>query len=434
MEELQKNENRLFWGNLCYFIILTLFVILRIFSTLGWLNFAGDYTDALFTFFTQILILFAVPLFFYTVIYKQKPKQIFKAFGYKKISPKIALCSVGMGFVAFFIIIFVSTFFSIFIQMLGYEPYVVYGENTKTSFWTFLLSMLTVAVMPAMFEEFSHRGMLLFGFSKISSMKAVVLSGLLFGLMHLNINQFFYAFVVGMLLATVALIARSIWPSVIIHFINNGLNTYIDYASTNGLFGGNFSEIISLSNVNILLRFFIYIFIVCLVVYACIWLLIKMFTITKKEQFYKFTKEFAGIKDPNQMMDIDNVKELLTIYLSEGKSIDYDLKQLNDKKLIENTEKINESGVQTVDKQEQLVASQVPQVVMRKSVDDSNTLQEPKIDAKARKLTLTQLMETILPKSEYDKYKPTFKENFFLYCSIFLGSVITIMTFIWGLF
>ena len=49
MEELQKNENRLFWGNLCYFIILTLFVILRIFSTLGWLNFAGDYTDALFT-------------------------------------------------------------------------------------------------------------------------------------------------------------------------------------------------------------------------------------------------------------------------------------------------------------------------------------------------------------------------------------------------
>ena len=159
-----------------------------------------------------------------------------------------------------------------------------------------------------------------------------------------------------------------------------------------------------------------------------------MFTITKKEQFYKFTKEFAGIKDPNQMMDIDNVKELLTIYLSEGKSIDYDLKQLNDKKSIENTEKINESSVQTVDKQEQLVASQVPQVVMRKSVDDSNTLQEPKIDAKARKLTLTQLMETILPKSEYDKYKPTFKENFFLYCSIFLGSVITIMTFIWGLF
>ena len=100
----------------------------------------------------------------------------------------------------------------------------MYGESTKTSFWTFLLSMLTVAVMPAMFEEFSHRGMLLSGFSKISSMKAVVLSGLLFGLMHLNINQFFYAFVVGMLLATVALITRSIWPSVIIHFINNGFS------------------------------------------------------------------------------------------------------------------------------------------------------------------------------------------------------------------
>lgn len=431
MEDLLKNNNRLFWCNLCYFIILTLFVILRIISSAGWLNFAGDYTDALFTFFTQILILFAVPLFMYTVVFKQKPSQIFKAFGYRKISFKVAMCSIGMGFVAFFIIIFVSTFFSIFIQMLGYKPYLAYGESSQVSIWSFLLSMLTVAVMPALFEEFSHRGMLLSGFNKVGSIRAIVLSGLLFGLMHLNINQFFYAFVIGMLLATVALITRSIWPSVIIHFINNGLNTYLDYASTNNLFGGNFNEVISMGDINILLRFLLYIFVIFIVVYCCVWLLIKMFTLTKKEQFYKFAKEFAGIKDPNQLVDVDNMNELLKIYLSEGKSIDFDLMNLNTKKQ-SNNQMIDKEG-DNVDSSK-VIESNVPQVVIKK---DSNVVQEPNhsnSNVNVRKVTLTQVMDLILPKSEYDKYKPTFKENFFLYCSIFLGSVVTIMTFIWGLF
>ena len=142
MEELIKNDKRLFWCNLCYFIILTLFVVLRIISSLGLLN-IGDYEDALFTLLTQVVILFAVPLLMYTLVFKQKPKDIFRAFGYRKISFKVVLCSIGMGFVAFFVIMFVSSFFSVFIQMLGYEPYVSYGTSSEVSIWSFLLSMFS---------------------------------------------------------------------------------------------------------------------------------------------------------------------------------------------------------------------------------------------------------------------------------------------------
>ena len=416
MEDLAKNEKRLFWCNLCYFIILSLFVILRIISSLGWLDFAEDYEDAIFTLLTQVCILFAVPMLVYTFAFKQKPKEIFRAFGYRKVSGKVILCSIGMGFIAFFVIMFVSSFFSVFIQMLGYEPYVTYATDSGMSVWTFLLSMLTVAVMPGIFEEFSHRGMLLSGFNKMGSVRAVVLSGLLFGLMHLNINQFFYAFVVGMLLATVALITRSIWPSVIIHFINNGLNTYLDFAAANDLFGANFNTWITLPGVNILLRFLLYILIIAIVLYVGVWLLIKMFTLTKREQFKKFVNEFSNIKDPNQPIDIDNMQELLKIYLSEGKSIDMEL---------QNSKTPNPNDVQYEN-------TDVPQVVIKRNAD---TIEVGTNQAQVKRgMTMAQLIKNLLPKNEGEKYKPTFKENFFLYCSIFLGAVVTLMTFIWGLF
>jgi len=79
MESLLKNDKRLFWCNLCYFIVLTLFVILRLASSLNWLD-IGKYEDVLFTFIIQILILFMVPFLMYTLVFKQKPKDIFKSF------------------------------------------------------------------------------------------------------------------------------------------------------------------------------------------------------------------------------------------------------------------------------------------------------------------------------------------------------------------
>ena len=444
MEELLKNEKRLFWSNLCYFIILTLFVVLRIVSSAGLLDFAGEWQDKLFTIIVQILILFAVPMLIYRFAYKQKTKDIFRSFGFRKTSGKVLLCSVGMGFVAFLLIIFVSTFFSVFIQMLGYQPYVQYGTSTEVSFWTFLLDLVFIAMLPGMFEEFSHRGMLMSGFSKLGSFRAVLLSGLLFGLMHLNITQFFYAFVVGMLLASVALVTKSIWPSVIIHFINNGLNTYIDYAESANIFGARFNEFINLNGINIFTRFLLYTLVLCLVVYVGVWLLLKMFKYTKQAQFFKFAKEFAGLKDSKQLLDVENARELLEIYFSQGKSIDAELLKLktpqqgqqnNQQELTNNETTLIDTQTPTAD-----ATGQIPQIVMRENAQNQPNGNIPDLSQTGKlpngqKMALTDLMKIVLPRNKNaEKYKPTFKENFFLYCSIFLGAVVTFMTFLWGLF
>ena len=49
------------------------------------------------------------------------------------------------------------------------------------------------------------------------------MSGLVFGLFHLNINQFCYAFVIGVVFAFLVEATGSIWSSVLAHF---AINTY----------------------------------------------------------------------------------------------------------------------------------------------------------------------------------------------------------------
>ena len=58
--------------------------------------------------------------------------------------------------------------------------------------------------------------------------------------MHTNITQAIYTFVGGLMMSAIVVKSRTIWPAVIMHFTNNALGIYSDYASEFGWFGGNF--------------------------------------------------------------------------------------------------------------------------------------------------------------------------------------------------
>lgn len=68
---------------------------------------------------------------------------------------------------------------------------------------------------------------------------AIIISALLFGLMHANIRQTLYTFVGGIVLAILAIKTRSILPAMIIHFTNNAVAVYLEHAYYNGWIGGN---------------------------------------------------------------------------------------------------------------------------------------------------------------------------------------------------
>lgn len=91
------------------------------------------------------------------------------------------------------------------------------------------LNLLLLAVLPALVEEYVFRGLIFLGYKKRNPLKAVLLSAVLFGFMHLNINQFSYAFVLGIVLALLVYATGSIIPGILVHFTINSYSVVVSY-------------------------------------------------------------------------------------------------------------------------------------------------------------------------------------------------------------
>lgn len=94
-----------------------------------------------------------------------------------------------------------------------------------------LIAIVSHALIPAVFEEVLFRLVPLRLLSGHSPRYAVILSALFFALVHHSAVSMPYAFVGGIALAAVTLAADSIYPTVIIHFINNLISVISLYFS-----------------------------------------------------------------------------------------------------------------------------------------------------------------------------------------------------------
>lgn len=92
------------------------------------------------------------------------------------------------------------------------------------------MEILTVAVLPAIFEEITDRGVLLRAFGGINDDKMVMVAiAALFALGHQNVLQTGYTFVAGLVFAFFAIKTKSILPGMIMHFINNFISVITGY-------------------------------------------------------------------------------------------------------------------------------------------------------------------------------------------------------------
>lgn len=85
-----------------------------------------------------------------------------------------------------------------------------------------VLVFLTVAIIAPVVEEIIFRGIILRGFlRRYSVVKALILSSLLFGFIHLNITQFITAFLVGLLLGWIYYKTNSLLFVILAHALHN---------------------------------------------------------------------------------------------------------------------------------------------------------------------------------------------------------------------
>lgn len=114
-------------------------------------------------------------------------------------------------------------------------------QITQLPLWGMLLG---IAVYGPFAEELAFRGVIYQSYRQQGNRwKALLLGSLLFGLMHMNLNQACYAFVMGIALALLVEATGSMIPAFISHFCVNGLSTVLMYA-LDGMTAGDMGELV----------------------------------------------------------------------------------------------------------------------------------------------------------------------------------------------
>lgn len=307
-KNLIKNKS-VFYAGLVYLISISIYIGLRILWSFGFLNNLDPIlNDLVFSVVLQIFVLTLIPFFLYKFLTKQTIKQTLDRFFVKKINLKTVIYSILLGIVTYIVIIFVSTCWSMIIQAFGYNPSTGASTTSALPTWlAFLLTVVSTSLLPGLGEETSHRGLLMGNASKNGLKRAILLSALMFALAHLNIAQFGYAFVVGLLLGSVTYFTRSIFPAMIIHATSNFISLYFTYAEANGWIGGQlFNNLSHFFANNIFVSIIIIFLVILLIIGLLYFLLVRIYVQARAQKIKNFrTRLYNSVKDTPMEKEID---------------------------------------------------------------------------------------------------------------------------------
>ncbi len=130
------------------------------------------------------------------------------------------------------VISFVLIFFLLFSINLVTEP-LTYWMGTpefleqlmKQIHTNKISTFLSIVLFAPLLEELFCRGIILRGLlHHTTPIKAIALSALMFGIMHLNLWQAIPAFILGAFMGWIYWRTHSLWATIFIHFVNNGFS------------------------------------------------------------------------------------------------------------------------------------------------------------------------------------------------------------------
>lgn len=178
----------------------------------------------------------------------------FNKVGFKKYFPLMLAC-FAFVFVANFLLSILNANLSIF----GFNNTLDMGLEHNT-LQDNILMFLTIAILPAFLEEYLFRGVILGSLRKFGDGFAIILSSILFGLMHGNFVQLPVTFLMGLVLGALTVYTNSMLPAMILHFINNAIACVFEIAAQQ--IGEHYSNLIYT-----VLLFFVLILGICSIFY-----------------------------------------------------------------------------------------------------------------------------------------------------------------------
>ena len=222
-----KNANRLFLT-----IIIVHFLTVLVISFTGFMSDIGMVSDSVIS--ESIIV---VPALLFMMPGCKSCKTNFgRMLGFHRIKLSTAL----------YVILFVILLSPLITLINAFT--MLYTDNTVAEMTPeilevpFPLMLFIIGIFAPFCEEFVFRGVIFHSYRRTQAgIWPVVLSALLFGLMHLNFNQAAYAFVIGIGLALLVDATGSIWSSILFHTVFNSFEVIVMYAA-DSLMPGALSE------------------------------------------------------------------------------------------------------------------------------------------------------------------------------------------------
>ncbi|MFV0503675.1 MAG: lysostaphin resistance A-like protein [Lachnospirales bacterium] len=115
----------------------------------------------------------------------------------------------------------------------------LFGENVSAEIMIelervkFFPGLIAIAVLPAVFEELFMRGIIQNFYINVKPSYLFVINGFLFGIFHGNFQQFFYAMILGIAFSMLVYYTKSIFSSILAHFVVNGSQFVVIYPMLN---------------------------------------------------------------------------------------------------------------------------------------------------------------------------------------------------------
>lgn len=158
-------------------------------------------------------------------------ENIIESIGFKKIKFSTFVLTLLLTVLSYPVFIFANLFSQLF------TTNIVLQASSQIAASTFLTAV--ISIIGPIIEEIVFRG---YFFNKLKGIAPVVLSAVisavLFGVFHLNLNQFCYAFAVGIIFALANYVSGSIWVPIIIHCLINMFGMialFLDRMSSDGM-------------------------------------------------------------------------------------------------------------------------------------------------------------------------------------------------------
>ncbi len=201
-----------------YVVVQTIMSALLLITPIGKIYDADPTMQSVVNIFSSICCLLIPFALGGILIGRQTGKSVFEF--NKPVSTSLMLWAVPFGFFICLVGNQVTSWFVNFMTVIGVNL-TAPDFQPPADFAGRILYAVSIAVVPALVEEFAIRGVIMQPLRKYGDKFAIVASAIIFAVLHGNLIQAPFALIAGIGIGYAVCITNSIWTGILIHFVNN---------------------------------------------------------------------------------------------------------------------------------------------------------------------------------------------------------------------